>query len=174
MNSMLVKYSQKISSCANLLKQANMHPCTLNMQHINPWPLFLLFRWHLSHVHPDTDDLAGLHSHGAGNLVSGVGNDLEVCNGGGVKGQGWGVFSAGPPDTSLPVVYGTRMFITVTHVLESSAVGTQRATWEHRVEPLERLSLVWGMFNNTDRCTVHDMYIVPWHDKYLMYSMYSS
>lgn len=91
----------------------------------------LLLRRHLSHVDAHADDLAGLHSHGAGALaVCAADTDAR----GRVEGRGRGVFGAGTPRPRLPVVHGAGVLVTVPHLLEGGAVGTQGSTWQKNIE----------------------------------------
>lgn len=75
----------------------------------------LLFGRHLSHVDFYADDLARLHTHGAGGLV---------CAGGGIEGGCGGVLHALSPGSRLPVIHDTRMLITVPHLLQGTGVRT--------------------------------------------------
>ena len=80
----------------------------------------LLLGRDLSHVDPDTDDLARLDAGGTGG---------GVVAGGAVGGGGVGVLRAGPPGARLPVVDGAGVLVAVPHLLQRAAVGAQRPPW---------------------------------------------
>ncbi len=75
----------------------------------------LLFGRHLSDVDFYADDLARLHTHGAGGLV---------CAGGGIEGGCGGVLHTLSPGARLPVIHDARMLITVPHLLQGTGVRT--------------------------------------------------